>query len=352
MDYQEIIRYLQVVRKWWWLIAILAVTTVGTLLAIAFLTETVYEATATLQVSAPPPQEVPLYSEFGRQALRAEIEQTQNSLSEFLRAGDVAGSVIRSLSDVPMRTRELRDNIFIEIPKDSELMFVSVHAPEPELAAVLANAVVEHGLDGYGRLRAQPTINTRSFIESELDSAGQELSTAENDLVQFQIMNKLGDLKKMMSDQQDLIKALRLQSDLERSRGDIGKVQAIDAVIQMREVELQNLVGLSAEYSQLNDRVGRARDTYTFLLDKKVEAQVKENQILALSSIQVITPARPPGSPVSAVQAEIVALGGIASVMTGILLAFLMEYLESLGVFRRTRRQHRPAKTDVVVASK
>jgi uncharacterized protein involved in exopolysaccharide biosynthesis len=94
-----------------------------------------------------------------------------------------------------------------------------------------------------------------------------------------------------------------------------------------REAELQNLIGLSAEYYTLNGRVDRERETYNFMLDKRAEAQIKENQILELGSIQVITPARPASRPASVLNTRIVALGAIASAIAGVLLAFLLEYL-------------------------
>ena len=89
MEFRDVAKYLKIIRKWWWVIGLLFGATVGTMLGIALLTETAYEATVTVQVSAPPPQEAPLYSDFGRQVLRTEIEYTRSSLSELLLEGDV-----------------------------------------------------------------------------------------------------------------------------------------------------------------------------------------------------------------------------------------------------------------------
>ena len=82
------------------------------------------------------------------------------------------------------------------------------------------------------------------------------------------------------------------------------------------------------------DRVERARSTYNFLLDKRAEAQIKENQILELSSIQIITPAYPPKRPVSAISSKLIVLGVVMSLLVGMLLTFLLEYLEISGSFR------------------
>lgn len=353
MEIQDIVKYLKIIRKWWWVIALLFGATVGTMLGVALLTETTYEATVTLQVSAPPPQEVPLYSQFGRQALSDEIEQTRVSFQEFLMEGDAPYRALEVLPDIPMRGGELRDRITVDLPEYSQLMRVGVRASDPETAALLANTLAEMGLKQYGQLLAQPTANTRAFIEQELEVAREELETAEAELIQFRIENKIGDLDRAVNSQYELIRSLRLQGDLARSRGDVLQAQAIEETILLRGAELQNMIALSAEYTELVDQVERVRSTHNFLLDRRTEAQIKENQILALGSIQVITPARPPSRPVSSIDSKLVVLGAVASLLAGVLLTFLVEYLDVSGVFtgfqKRSERCEVSAALDSVV---
>jgi uncharacterized protein involved in exopolysaccharide biosynthesis len=334
----EILGYLRIIRKWWWVIVLLFMATVGTMLAVAFLSETQYEAIVTVQVSAPPPQEVPLYSQFGRQALNDEIEQTRASFNEFLLEGDAPYRAIEALPDISMRGSDLRDRITVDIPISSQLLRVGVRASDPEISALLANTLVETGLQQYGQLLAQPTASTRNFIEQELEAVREELKTAEAELIQFQVNNKVGNLNSAINGQYDLTRSLRMQSDLARIEGDITKAQAIERTILEREAELQNMIGLSAEYTELVGHVERARSTYNFLLDRRAEAQIKENQILESSYIQVITPARPPNRPVSAVNNKLIVLGAVASILIGVLLTFLLEYLEVSGAFRGLQR--------------
>lgn len=333
MTTHEILKYMKIIRKWWWVIAFLFGATVGTMLIISLMTKTQYEATATLQVSAPPPQEVPLYSQVGRQAVQDEIAQTQTSFNEFLLAGNVAWRVLEVLPDVSMTGEQLRDSIIVDIPNNSQLMRISVRAANPELAAQLANKVVEIGLEQYGALRAQPTANTRKFIEQELEVARDEVKSSEAELAQFQINNKIGQLDVAINKQYDLVRSLNTERDLARADSNLEKAQALQEIIFEREAELQDMIGLSAQYSDLADRVDRARSTFNFLLDKRTEAQIKENQILTLSSVQVITPARPPQKPVAAINGKIAILAAGVSLVTGILLTLLFEYMEISGTF-------------------
>jgi len=333
MGVQELLGYIGIIRKWWWAIFLLFGATVGTMLAIAFLTETEYESTVTLQISAPPPQEVPLYSQFGRQALQDEIAQTQTGLNGILLEGNAAWSALERLPEVSMQGDQLQEKISVEIPDNSQLMRVSVRASNPDTAALLANTVVEVALEQYGVLQAKPTANTRHFIEQQLKVARAEVKAAEAEFAQFQISNKIGRLDRAIDRQYDLIRSLNTEHDLARAASNPEKAQAIQEIILEREAELQDMIGLSAQYNEMADRVTRARTTFNFLLDRKSEAQIKENQILALNSVQIITPARPSRRPVAAINEKLVVLGGVVSLLAGILLTFLLEYLEISGAF-------------------
>jgi uncharacterized protein involved in exopolysaccharide biosynthesis len=334
MEIQDILKYLEIVRKWWWVVILLFGATVGTMLVLAFLTEVQYEATVTVQVSAPPPQEVPLYSQFGRQAIRDEIEQTRTSFSELILEGDIPHRTLETLPDTKISERELRENTIVDLPENSQLMRISVSASDPETAALLANTMAETGLGRYAQLLAQPTANTRKFIEQELRVAQEELKIAEAELTQFQIANKIGLLGGAINSQYDLIRSLHKERDLAQIGGDPAKAQAIEETILEREVELQNLIGLSAEYNELDDHVDQARATYNFLLDSRDEARIKEKQILESNYIQIITPARPPEKPAPAISGKLFVLGAVASVLAGVLLIFLLEYLRLSGVFQ------------------
>ena len=349
MEFEDILKYIKIIRKWWWVIALLVAITVGTLLAIASLGEPQYEATVTLQVSAPPPQEVPLYSQFGRRAISDEIEWTRSSLSELLLEGDVAWRALETIPQIQMRGGELRDMITVDLPEASQLMHIRVRAPYTETAALLANTLVETGLKQYGQLLAEPTANTRGFIEGELLAAREELASAELALARFRTDNGIGDLNEAQKNQSALIQDLRLRGDIARASDDLAQAQAFEEIIQQRAAELHNMIVLSAEYTELVNHVERARETQNFLLSKISEAQIKENQILQLGSIQIITPARPPSKPILVISNKVLALGAASSLLASVLLAFMLEYLELSGVLRGS--QGRSEQSDVTATN-
>jgi uncharacterized protein involved in exopolysaccharide biosynthesis len=249
-----------------------------------------------------------------------------------LSEGDVAYRVLNELPDVPMLGADLRQRIEISIPEDSHLMRISVRSPNAEMSALLANAVVETALQQYAELAAKPTAGMRQFIEVQLELAQSEYEAAEAELTQFQVANKIGTLDIALNRQYDLIRTLKATRDIAESDGETDRARTLDEIILDREAELQNLIGLSSEYYTLVGRVDRARDTYNFMLDKKAEAQIKENQILELASVQIITPARPPIKPAAKMDSKIIVLGTVVSLIAGIMLAVLIEYLQVSGL--------------------
>jgi uncharacterized protein involved in exopolysaccharide biosynthesis len=352
METQGLTKYGAIARRWWWVVVLVFVATIASMLAFRLLAETEYKATATVQVTAPPPQEVPLYSTYGRQAVEDEIAQTRSSFREFLLEGSVVYRVLEKLPDVPMKGGELRDRLGVEIPVDSQLVLISVKAAEPELAAVLANEVATTGLSQYAELTAGPTAGTRRFIEQQLEVAQSEYEQAEAALTEFQVVNKISSLDTAINQQYDLVATLKLQRDLAWAGGETDKAQALEETTLEREAELQNLIGLSAQYYALVSQVDRAQETYRYLLDRKAEAQLKESQILELGSIQVITPALPPTRPVPAIDNKLMALGAGASLIAGVLLALTLEYIDSLAVARASTGRIKEAHVAKPVAEK
>jgi uncharacterized protein involved in exopolysaccharide biosynthesis len=183
-----------------------------------------------------------------------------------------------------------------------------------------------------------------------LEIVQEDLHTAETDLIQFQITNKIGSLSNAIDNQYKLVGSLQLQGDLAKAKGDTLQAQAIDQIILEREAEFQNLVGISAEYNNLNDHVAQTRSTYEFLLNRRVEARIKESQILEVGYVQIITPAKPPQKPVTAISSKVIVLGAVVSVLAGILLTFLLEYLKISGTFR-SFQMHPPEFSQAVSMS-
>ena len=89
----------------------------------------------------------------------------------------------------------------------------------------------------------------------------------------------------------------------------------------------------------LAEAVRQADTLYNYLLDKETEAKLKENEALHLSFVQVLGPARPPSHPLPPINFKILALGAVISLILGVGLAFLWEYLETVSLDIRSEAE-------------
>ena len=102
-----------------------------------------------------------------------------------------------------------------------------------------------------------------------------------------------------------------------------------DRVIAQWETELTSLIGLSEEYSRLENAVARIQSTRDLLFNKSLEARLKQSQALSVGYLQVIEPARRPETPLPSRTLQIALVGGILSLVAGAVIAFLLEFVES-----------------------
>jgi uncharacterized protein involved in exopolysaccharide biosynthesis len=327
MKAQDLSRYWQILKKRGWLPILLTVVTVGTMLALSLLAAPVYVASVRFQVTAPPPGEVSLFSVFGRPSLREEISYTRDNFASVVTSRDVAWDVIEDLQ-LDMTASELEELIAVDAVQDTDFTMITVSTNDPQLSADIANTLMKHGLAKYGEISAYGTTTSREFISSQLDTIGVQLEQSQQELIAFKIENKIGNLENLISSQQTLIRSLNLARDQALAEGQIEAAANYDEIIADRNLELQDLVQLNDEYSVLERKVLRLTQTYDFLLEKEMEAQLKENEALNLGFIQPLGEARVPGEPEPAIEFGILSLGAVLSLILGIAIVFLWEYFE------------------------
>jgi uncharacterized protein involved in exopolysaccharide biosynthesis len=331
----DIAVFLRVIYKWLWLIVLVLATVCVTMFVIAMRAEPMYRATVTIQITAPPPQEVPLFSTVDREAISQQIDRTRDNVAQFFQAGDVVSRLLARLPDITMTESELSKLIDVTLPSNSQLMNVSVRAPSPETAVLLANTMADVGQEYYAALLAEPTELARKFIEGQLEVAEDELLEAEVDLEHFRVNSKVYDVEMAIESQIGLLTRLRQESDLALIEERDEEYAKLQTAIAVREQELQALVRLVPRYNQLAVRVRQASESAQFLGEKRNEALIKENQILAMSTIRVISPARPARNAVPVFGNAIILLSVVSSLAAGVMLALLLEFLETSGLFRR-----------------
>jgi len=101
-----------------------------------------------------------------------------------------------------------------------------------------------------------------------------------------------------------------------------------DRSIAQREADLLALIGLSAQYNDLEAALQQAESNYNFLLSKQNEARLKESQARDVGFIQIIEPARLPEAPARPPISRLLLVGGAISLAASLLLVFVLEFIQ------------------------
>jgi uncharacterized protein involved in exopolysaccharide biosynthesis len=225
----ELIDLLRVVRRWLWLIVTIVLVTE---LAVWFGTrsaESMYAATARLQISTPQREEVAAYNQY-RFNPRDEIAVAINNFVELLQSDEVYR---RTRSQLGLSESETNYTIDAVRASDADFVNVTVEAPTPDLVAEIANTHISIAIAYYGELRAQSTRAEQELFAEQLRTAEGELAAAEKALTDFRNEHGIYSLESQLSTQQRLIEQLQMERDRrllqrdDRCKGTLPRYQCV-----------------------------------------------------------------------------------------------------------------------------
>ncbi len=337
----ELIDLLRILRRWLWLIvAIVVVTELGVWFGTRS-AESVYAATARLQISTPQREEVAAYDQY-RFNPRDEIAVAINNFVELLQSDEVYK---RTVSQLGLNESDAVYTIEAVRASDADFVNVTVEAPAPELAAEIANTHIGIAIAYYGELRAQSTRAEQALFAEQLRTAETELATAERALTDFRTENGIYSLESQMATQQRLLEQLQLERDrllLQQATTIItptvgtapvttatalpviDPIAEVDKLIAQRMQELDQFAALAPQYHILTQNVEQARAVYQDLLSKYNQAELTATAVEAVNFIQVIKPAYARAES-NWLKLAVLALAG--SLGLGVMLAFLLQYI-------------------------
>ncbi len=327
MSMQEITEYLRIWRRRWWVFVVLVGATVGGILLTAFTSPARYEATTKFIVNTPPAAQVALYPAFDSPNQNQQIAATRSAFMEALQNPAVIRAALAQLNS-SADPAQVRHNLTVEQPINSQLVNVSVRAASPEEAAAIANALVEAGRVYFGQLQAVPAAQAREFISAQVKDAAQRLAAANTALAAYKQAHQINDLPSEIQAQRDIITRLTIASSEALVSGDTARAAAYERLIATHTAELQRLTVLSDNYALLREDIASARDYYRFLVDKETEAVLKENELLRAGFIQVVETAYAADAPVLPVDVRVLVLGLLASLVVSAMVAFFLDYQE------------------------
>ena len=380
MDVNELLTYFRVIRKRLWLILLLMLVTIGIIVAMVATEPPVYRATVRLQVVASDP----LFSPTATKASVEELIAARNEFASALSSAQVAWKTIGEL-ELGIDALDLLNQI--AIVKEDVFVTVNVEAKLPEDAFRIAEAHVNNALAYYRSGRARPARAFRDFLAAQLKEEGQSVSKANSELLDFRIKNNTLRPDSEALAYQSMIRDLQLERD--RSEIEAIKAEAVakdflvkaqdaavkadeaqargatattgyytalvqkyasqileneaaalaaraamaqyDQVIAQKKAELSDFIRLGDRYNSLDTAVKRAESNYAFLLGKDNEARLRESQAKSVGFIDILEPARYPDKQAASKLLRLVLIGAIVSLLTGVILAFVLEFFESFG---------------------
>ena len=377
MDANEFLTYVNIIRKRLWLILLLMAVTISVIVALVISEPPVYRATVRLQVVTSDPL-------FSTTPSDEELISARNDYADALRAPHVAWQTIGRL-EMSIDALDLLNRISVAM--EDVFITVNVEGQTPEIAFQIAESHVNNALEYYRNERARPARVFRDFLRDQLKEESQVLSEQNDGLLDFRIKNNILQPDSEALAYQALIRDLQLERDrtevealksdtaakeflakaqeavskadaaLERgatssadyfsslaqrysnqaitfeasSIGAQAAVDRYDKLIAAKRAELLQLIRLSEEYLSLNSQLQRAEGDYAFLVAKENEARLRESQARSVGFIEIIEPARYPDKRAASKLPRLILIGGLISLLAGIVLAFMLEFLESLG---------------------
>jgi len=364
----EILTYLRIVGKRWWLILLILIVTTAVITFKAQTAKPVYRAYIKLQVIAPEPQEVSLFAQARPTGSSEEIVAVQQQFDAALRSAYVAWQTIADLN-LGISDAELLNGLTVFA--DGEFLHVTFVADNPMLVEAIATKHVENAFDYYAQTRAKPSTVALQFIQQQLAEEDKALAAAQTAVLQFKINHDVDSLPREITAIQDQLRQLRLERAkliIEREGAQAVATQYVeeaaktgsteaavnyqrlaagqdaviagiraketeyDRLVAQQEAELVDWLKLTTEYDSLLRAVSRVQSNYNFLSDKENEARLKRSQATNVSFIQIIEPARMPDRPAPSSTPKMLMVGALVSLIGGTILAFILEFLSILRV--------------------
>jgi succinoglycan biosynthesis transport protein ExoP len=212
-------------RRWTILLTILSALAVGWAVT-GFISPT-YEAEAKLLVRAAAPGISTINTENPLVDLLAMAQpETLETQLEILRSRPFRREVFASLPNIG----DTPASISVDDIKDTNIVTVRVESPDPQVAADVANAMLEQYLKRTRAVSIHEIVQARHFVQKESEKARRALQRAEESLLRFRRTNRVAQLAAEQQNRtQELVeleaKSREANSNLLRLKAQIREVQ-------------------------------------------------------------------------------------------------------------------------------
>lgn len=274
-----------------------------------------------------------------KQSLKKKVLEIQLAAMQILQYGRLMGP------EPPFEAAVTRvqENITLTAIKDSYQFEIKYAASDPKTAADVANAAADLFLEYMTDLNTMDTKKSLEILDERLRSSGSELAAARQALRQFKERNEIVSFKEETAEEIKIISDL--ESSLEKSEVKLAgllkemtsanpKVQVVQAeksrletALRERQNQLRHLPEKERRLTSLNLTVQMADDIYQLIKKAHEEARVRARK--SASETRVVSAAVPAFYPSRPLKYQYVGAGFLVSLLVGIIVALLLEYLNT-----------------------
>ena len=262
---EEAIGYGAILRRWLWLILLLAAVTVAVVFYRGSSAPPVYQASVTLQVIAQEPEEVALFTPLRGTGTDEQIRAVRDEFAAIVQSTNIARQATAKL-DLNVSAQDLLEDITVR--QEDDFVTVMARAVGPQAAEALATTLVDSALAYYRQVRALPVEITEQFISEQLAGGREEMATAQDAFLKFKLQYNLDSLGRETGALQDTIRSLSQKRDETR-------------------VELERSLTLAAEMAR------EAADAARLAAEAEVEVQAAREDLKAAQEAAALEAAAP-----------------------------------------------------------
>lgn len=262
-----------------------------------------------------------------------------SALKSWLSLGDQGDEEDHTLDGV---VAAFQDRLTVSLIKDTQLITLSFEAESPTLAAKVANALGNIYIDDQMVSRLEMTQKATHWMEQRLEILKAKLEQSEQALQSYKEINGLIDVKGVSTLTAQELDELTSQLVIARAKyGELAKhygakhpkliaakseFRAAEKQLMHSKSKIQNIGRKEVKLRELQRQVKSNRQLYDTFMDSLKEASQAVD--LQTSNARISDPAVAPIKPIKPKKGMIIGLAFFASLMLGVLLAFLFEALD------------------------
>ncbi|MBU1125005.1 MAG: polysaccharide biosynthesis tyrosine autokinase [Candidatus Omnitrophica bacterium] len=342
--------YLKVVQKRLGLIITLLVIIPAVAAIVVFTKKPIYRSTASIMIERSTPR-VTKFEEVTPSYYWAHSQEYYQTQYKILSSRNLVERIFGELrlakdaefQDVQDPVGKLHNQIRIDPVKSSQIVLIHVEDTDALRASAVANALAKAYIQQDIDTRNHATKEAAAWLEGQLSGVKNTLRESEQALSTYIQENKFVTIPDVEKKTESVLESLKqtknkVEAELaearKRYKGKHPRMVALEAqsedIKKKIEEETDNVLELNqklVQYNLLKKELDSSQQLYTSILMRAKETDVTEK--LQVSNIRIIDSAQPPKSPYKPQKAKVLLMSLLFSILCGVGLAFLLEYLDA-----------------------